>query len=61
MELHNHLVRPEQHNALRIADYPQSFSEYAHALTLNLPQVVVDACRPAHMPAVHPPAPGVMS
>lgn|GEM_PF-676211 len=61
MELHNHLARPEQHNVLRTADYSRSFAEHTNALILHTTQIVVAADRPAHMPARHSPALGVMS
>lgn len=61
MELHNHLARPEQHNVLRTADYPQSFAEHTDALTDKSAQLVVDTGRLAHIPAVHSPESGVRS
>ena len=61
MELHNHLARPEQHNVLRTADYSQSFAEHTDALILHTTQIFVAAGRPTHMPALHAPAPGVLS
>ncbi len=61
MELHNHLARPEPHNALRTVDYSQSFAEHADVLILHTTQIVVDAGDPTHMPAPHSPAQEVMS
>jgi hypothetical protein len=61
MELHNHLARPEPHNALRTVDYWQSFAEHADVLILHTTQIVVDAGNRTHMPTQHSLAPEVMS
>ncbi|HBP29602.1 MAG TPA: hypothetical protein DD666_09330 [Advenella kashmirensis] len=61
MELHNHFARPEQHDVLRTADYPQSFAEHTGTLTGKSAQLVVEAGRSALTPAVHSPESGVMS
>ncbi len=61
MELHNHLVRPEQRNVLHIAGDPQSFAEHLEAQHLHATQSVIDAARPTQMSVVRLLTPEVMS
>lgn len=61
MELHNHLVQPEQRNVLHIAGYPQSFAEPKDLRLLHITQIVVGAGRPTPMPWAHPRTQGAMS
>lgn len=61
MELHNHLVQPEQRNVLHIAGYPQSFADPTGLRLLHVTQIVVGAGRPTHMPMAHLRTQGAMS